>query len=131
MPSEKRQFGDIGEELATQYLKQKGYKILERNWRQKWGELDIVAAKVSGIFLSKIKEIVFAEVKTVKDGDTAFAAQKVHRWKQERLIRTAQTYLAKNNLSSLPWRIDVLLVDFDPQTNAPKIEHLENAVWGK
>ncbi len=131
MITQKRQFGDMGEEFAAKYLEQKGYKILERNWRQKWGELDIVAAKAGGLFGQKIKEIVFAEVKTVKDGDTAFAAQKVHRWKQERLIRTAQTYLAKNNLSSLPWRIDVLLVDFDPRTNAPKIEHLENAVWGR
>ncbi len=131
MPSEKRQFGDIGEEFAAKYLEQKGYKILERNWRQKWGELDIVAAKASGIFKSKIQEIVFAEVKTVKDGNMALAAQNVHHWKQQRLIRTAQTYLAQKNISNLPWRIDVLLVDFDPRTRAPKIEHLENAVWAR
>jgi len=131
MPSEKRQFGDKGEELAVNFLKRKGYRILERNYLEKWGEIDIVAAKTSGILKQKISAVVFAEVKTIKNGETFLAAQNVHRAKQERLIRTAQTYLAKKNLMSLPWQIDVLLVDFNPPSNSAKIEHLENAVWGK
>ncbi len=131
MPSEKRQFGDIGEELAVNFLKQKGYKILDRNWQQKFGELDIVAAEVSGYLFQKIEEIVFVEVKSIKDGDSALAAQNVHFFKQKRLIKTAQIYLAAKKYLNLPWRIDVLLVDYNPFNKTAKIEHLENAVWGK
>ncbi len=131
MPSQKRQFGDIGEQFAANFLKAKGYKILDRNWQQKFGEIDIVAAKTSGLLRQKINEIVFVEVKSVKGGDTFLAAQNVHYFKQKRLIKTAQMYLAAKKYLNLPWRIDVLLVDCDPMSRSAKIEHLENAVWGK
>ncbi len=136
MPSEKRQFGDIGEESAANYLKQKGYKIIERNWRQKWGEIDIVAAKTKGILWPKVKEIIFVEVKTIQDeglpNQAALAAQNVHFWKQQRLIRAAKTYLVHKKIPpQTPWRIDVLLVALDSNTGLAKIEHLENAVWGR
>jgi len=131
MVTQKRQFGDIGEEFAANFLKAKGYKILDRNWLIRGGEIDIVAAKTSGLFSQKIEEIVFAEVKSAQGGDTASAAQNVHYFKQRRLIKTAQTYLAAKKYLNLPWRIDVLLVDYDPFSKAAKIEHLENAVWGK
>ncbi len=136
MPSQKRQFGDIGEEFAANYLKQKGYKILDRNWRIKGGEIDIVAAKTSGIIYAKIKEIIFAEVKTIEGAgsefEAALAAQNVHYHKQRRLIRAARTYLAHKKIPPQTlWRIDVLLVALDPNTGLAKIEHLENAVWGK
>jgi len=129
MVTQKRQFGDLGEEFAAKYLKQKGYKILERNWRQKWGEIDIVAAKTSGIFKQKIEAVIFVEVKTTKDNSTALAAQNVHFAKQQRLIRTAQTYLAEKKLLALPWQIDILLIDLESTANSAKIEHLPNAVW--
>ena len=136
MPSQKRQFGDTGEEAAANYLKQKGYKILDRNWRIKGGEIDIVAAKTSGIIRAKIEEIIFVEVKTIKGAgsefDAALAAQNVHYQKQRRLIRAARTYLAHKKIPpQTPWRIDVLLVALDSSTSLAKIEHLENAVWGK
>ena len=131
MPSEKRQFGDTGEEFAVNFLKAKGYKILDRNWLIKGGEIDIVAAKTSGLFNQKIEEIIFVEVKSARGGNTALAAQNVHYFKQRRLIKTAQMYLAANKCLNLPWRIDVLLVDYDSFSRTAKIEHLENAVWGK
>ncbi|TSC53876.1 MAG: putative endonuclease [Parcubacteria group bacterium LiPW_39] len=135
MPSEKRQFGDMGEERAVKFLEQKGYCVLDRNYRLKWGEIDIVAAKTS-LLLGKIKEIIFVEVKAIdgfgSDGDLSLAAQNVHWRKQQRLIRAAKTYLAQKKISpEIPWRIDVMLVVFNPASGLAKIEHLENAVWGK
>jgi len=134
MPSEKRKFGDLGEEQAAEFLKKQGWLILSRNWRLKTGEIDIVAAKRS--LFGQIKEIIFAEVKTIEGAgsraDLALAAQNVHWFKQQRLIRAAKTYLAQNKIPpEIPWRIDVLVVAFDPRTNLAKIEHLENAVWGR
>ena len=56
MPSEKRKIGDLGENLCVKHLVKHGFKILDRNYQKKWGEIDIVAKK-SGI-------IHFIEVKT-------------------------------------------------------------------
>ncbi len=136
MPSEKRQFGDRGEEFASKFLEQKGFRILERNFLQPWGEIDIVAVKPGGLLGQKIKEIIFAEVKAVEGvgspREMNLAAQNVHWQKQQRLIRTAKTYLVYKKIPpETPWRIDVLLVAINPNTGVAKIEHLENAVWGK
>lgn len=136
MPSEKRQFGDLGEAKATEFLKQKGYRILDRNYRLAYGEIDIIAAKTAGILLTKIKELVFVEVKTVRDeglpNQAALAAQNVHFWKQQRLIKAVKTYLAHKKIPpEIPWRIDVIIVVLNGFNNPAKIEHLENAVWEK
>lgn len=132
MSSEKRKFGDKGEEVAVNYLKKQGYKILDRNWaKHGYGEIDIVAAKAA--FLGKIKELVFVEVKTIQGasrGSAALAAQNVHFEKQRRLIKTAQSYLAAKKIpEKIPWRIDVIAVAMDEKSGLLKIEHLENAVW--
>jgi len=136
MPSVKRQFGDVGEEKAAEFLKKKDYRILDRNYRLKGGEIDIVAAKISGFLKLKVEAVVFVEVKTIKDDGSlnlaALAAQNVHYFKQQRLIRAAKTYLAQKKISpEIPWRIDIVLVVLNSQNNLVKIEHLENAVWGR
>jgi len=137
MPSEKRQFGDRGEEAAVNYLKDKGYKIIDRNYtRPKFGEIDIVAAKMEGRLFAKTAVLVFVEVKTTKgDGSNltaALAAQNVHYHKQKRLIRTAKIYLMDKKIPpSTLWRIDVVLVILDEAGSLVKIEHLESAVWAR
>jgi len=136
MPSQKRQFGDRGEAAAVNYLKDNGYKILDRNWRQKCGEIDIVAVKIEGRLFARSAVMVFVEVKTIKGNGSnlaaALAAQNVHFSKQRRLIRTAKLYLANKKIPvQTPWRIDVMLVVLDEAGNSVKIEHLESAVWGR
>ncbi len=137
MLSKKRQFGDKGEEMAAEFLREKGYKIIERNYsRPKYGEIDIVAAKMEGRIFAKTAVLVFVEVKTIKgdgtDLTTALAAQNVHYYKQQRLIRTAKIYLIDKKISaSTPWRIDVVLVILNFDGDLVKIEHLESAVWGR
>ena len=81
-------------------------------------------------------DIVFVEVKTIEGEGSPqemnLAAQNVHWQKQQRLIRTAKTYLTFKKIApEVLWRIDVLLVAIDPRTGLAKIEHLENAVWGR
>jgi len=137
MPSKKRQFGDKGEAAAASYLKEEGYKIIDRNYVcQKYGEIDIVAAKIEGRFFAKTAVLVFVEVKTIKgDGSSlsaTLAAQNVHYYKQQRLIRAAKIYLMEKKIPpSTLWRIDVVLVILGEADNLVKIEHLESAVWGR
>lgn len=137
MPSSKRQFGDRGEAAAAGFLRERGYRIIERNYLcPKYGEIDIVAAKMEGAVFAKTAVLVFVEVKTIKGDGTdlaaALAAQNVHYYKQQRLMRTAKIYLAEKKIPpSTPWRIDVILVILSPGGDVVKIEHLESAVWGR
>jgi len=134
MKRENQILGAEGEKIAENFLKQKGYRILSRNWKCKLGELDIVAAKNEGKFFKKIKTIVFVEVKTIDQRDAQFVGQaeeNVNYFKQEHLIASAQCYLKANRISpKIPWQIDVVAIEFDATKGMHEIRHLENAVWG-
>ena len=134
MAREKQILGAEGEKIAENFLKQKGYRILSRNWKCKLGELDIVAAKTSGKIFKKTKAIVFVEVKTIDMADAQFigqAEQNVDYFKQKHLIKSAECYLKFNKVSpEIPWQIDVIAIEFDRAANRHIIRHLERAVYG-
>jgi len=133
MKSENKILGAAGEELAAEFLKDKGYRILSRNWQCKFGELDIVTLKTEGKFLRKTKIIVFVEVKTIDANYAEFVGQaeeNVNYFKQQHLIKSAQSYLKANKISpKIPWQIDVIAIEFDAAGQQHKIRHLEKAVW--
>lgn len=106
-----------GEELATNYLKKKGYKIVERNFRKGYGEIDIIAIKDN--------VLVFVEVKTKTSNYKGTPLEQIHYYKLQHLIKTAQFYKTLNPKYPEQMRIDavsVLLTD----ANNPQIEHVEN-----
>ena len=80
--------GETGEEYAVNFLKKKKYNILERNYRKRYGEIDIIAENKN--------YIVFVEVKTRHKDSMTSAADAVNRQKQIRIIKTASLYLAEN-----------------------------------
>lgn len=131
----KRQLGDWGEDCAVKWLTERGYRIWERNWRLRGGEIDIVAVKKGGWLKNKIGQVVFVEVKTIKSEDeaaAALAAQNVHHFKRQCLIRTAQNYLIKKRIPvETPWQIDVLIVVADQDGGLKQIQYLANAVWAE
>ena len=133
MKRENQILGAEGEKIAENFLRGKGYRILSRNWKCKFGELDIVAAKTEGKFFKKIKSIVFVEVKTIDAADAQFvgqAEQNVNYFKQKHLIGAARSYLKASRFSpEIPWQIDVVAIEFNKTTNLHNIRHLENAVW--
>src|SRR3989338_8799484 len=123
MPSPKRKIGDIGEEVAVKYLERKGFRILERNYLRKWGEIDIVAEK--GQLLS------FIEVKSVsrEPGKGYRPEENMHPAKLKRLHRVIQTYLLDRKVpDSKEWRVDVACVYLDFSTRKAKVEMLENVI---
>lgn len=133
MKTPKQVLGQAGEEIATNFLKNKGYRILGRNWKCKFGELDIVAAKAKGKIFKKLEALVFVEVKTIDAADAEFesqAEQNVNFFKQKHLIKSAEFYLRANKINpGIPWQIDVMAIEFDVARGAHKIRHLERAVW--
>src|SRR4030042_3490204 len=103
MNTQKQILGREGEDLAANFLKEKGYRILNRNWKCKFGELDIVALKSEGKIFRKIKTIIFVEVKTIDIQDAKFvgqAEQNVNYFKQKHLIKSAECYLKFNKINS-------------------------------
>lgn len=121
---QKSEVGRVGEDLACEYLMNNGYKIIERNYRQKWGELDIIAKDPDGT-------LVFVEVKTMRQNNSAIAAlnpeDNLTAAKLIKLQRTAQLFAGKQfNLidENKGWRID--LVGICLTVNNHTIRHYKN-----
>jgi putative endonuclease len=94
-----RELGELGEKLACEYLVKKGHKILGKNDRISFGEIDIIARKKRKFFARFDKTIHFIEVKTLKafPSQTVFPEEHVNYKKQRKLRQLAQIWLEKNN----------------------------------
>ena len=117
---ESRLLGRWGEALAADFLRKKGWEILDAGWRCRFGELDLVAREGDCL--------CFVEVKLRKSDRFAPGRAAVDRGKQARLRTTAELYLAQNPTERQP-RFDVAEV-YAPQGTAtaqPRIVYLENA----
>lgn len=124
MTIETKQLGILGEETAAKYLRERGYKILDRNFRYKgYGELDIVAKNG--------EDIIFVEVKTRigASEDSPFNPEdNITYFKQKQLIKLAKIYLAKKALMDFPWQIDIIAIEIDPISKKANIRHTEKAL---
>lgn len=110
--------GREGEQRAVEFLLKKGYQIIERNWRTRFGEIDIVA---------KDKEvIVFVEVKTKTGNQFGEPWEMVNRRKLEQVRKMGEVYLTKNGLSDAVARVDVIGVWLNRDYRVEKIEQWEN-----
>ncbi len=109
--------GQKGEELAAKYLEEKGYVILEKNWRFKNLEADIIA--------TSSKTLIIAEVKTRKSNYFGEPETFVTRQKQKNLIKTAHEYILRNNLD-LDVRFDIISVIMNDSSS---VKHIEDAFY--
>ena len=110
------ELGNQGEEIAVQYLTDKGYEILERNWRNIHKEIDIIAKDG--------KVLVIVEVKTRQTDEYGNPDFAVTRRKQRMLIAAANAYISKNNID-VETRFDIISIFF--RDGEPIIEHIEDA----
>ncbi len=113
-----KQTGNYGEDLAAQYLKKLGYKILERNYRIRGGEIDIVAKDGP--------TLVFVEVKTRYSHEFGNPVESMTYWKIKSLLKTALFYIQKINWGEKEYRLDFISVDFAEDPKNPKIELIKN-----
>lgn len=108
----------LGEDIAVDYLRKKGYKIIERNFRKKYEEIDIVALSGS--------TLVFVEVKTRKSDSYGSPFEGISPFKVHHLVRLAEYYkLTHKNLPD-DLRIDAVGVILNFDNKVESIEHLEN-----
>jgi putative endonuclease len=110
--------GIRGESLAVKYLKKKGYKIIERNYRCQWGEIDLIARDG--------KTLIFVEIKSRSSSDFGLPQDAVDRFKQEKLIQAAKAYMAEHHVQeTIPARFDVVAVQLTP--SGPEMELIKDA----
>lgn len=108
--------GSIGENMAVEYLISKGYKILDRNYRTKIGEIDAIAI-ISGI-------LVFVEVKSRTNINYGYPCEAVNWKKQDKILRSSFIYMKHKKLTKHQVRYDIIEVYLSEKT---KINHIENA----
>ena len=111
--------GDNGEKRAADYLKDKGYEILEKNWKSKEGEIDIIA--LNG------ETLVFVEVKTLPHASADMLQSLLGKEKRTRIVKTAKHFLIKHRQYSNSYiRFDVIVLDMQ---DLPPVYHIENAFF--
>ena len=126
--TDKQNVGKSGENEAVAWLKDHSYRIVERNYWKKWGEIDIVADR-DGV-------IHFIEVKTVSrenipeaGSDTYSPEDNIHPWKRKRLARTIETYLLERRIGEdRDWQVDALAIYMNQAGEVLKVDQLEDII---
>ena len=122
-PKHKKKIGALGENMACRFLMKHGFRILDKNYSKKWGEIDIVAEKDRGFRFIEVKSIVSYETNRYRPEEN------VHYQKLKRLSRVIQTYLLDKKVSyETEWQIDVLAVFLDLENKKAKFRFTENII---
>lgn len=117
--------GNRGEEMACEYLQSKGYKIIDRNFRLKGGEIDIVAVDPS-TSSGPNGTLVFVEVKTRTSYKYGTGFEAITSWKLKALIRSANFYKISHKNLPDQMRIDAVSILLDSDGTCELFEHMEN-----
>lgn len=129
MFSKKRQFGNIGEEIAIKKLKNKGFTILQQNYLKKWGEIDIVARGTDGkVHFIEVKS-VSREMNPIRKLDvtrgTFRPEDNVTSEKIRKLERVVNSWIMENKYDG-DWQIDVIALELDLERKTGKFRMIEN-----
>ena len=126
MKTENRKLGDVGENVACVFLGKHGFRILERNYLKKWGELDIVVRKEGIVHFIEVKSV--SRPSGLLASTTGYRAEEnMHPWKLKRLHRAIQTYLLEKKIDA-DWQLDLAIVKIDEQKRTASVEMLWNIV---
>ena len=119
MSSHRQILGKKGEEAAEKFLIQKGYQVLQRNYRRYRGEIDLIAQDGDCL--------VFVEVKSGASDKFGSPIHKVDLRKQRQLGKIAMAYYQEHDLFDKDCRFDIIIVFYSG--NQTTIDHIENAFW--
>lgn len=117
-PLHKKLLGNEGETIASEYLKKEGYRILQRNFRARYGEIDIIC--VSGDIL------VFVEVKTRIGRQFGLPEEAVTPRKLQEVVHTAELYVSLHQGLPQSLRVDVIGIELSEEGEVVYFNHIEN-----
>jgi putative endonuclease len=115
--------GALGEDIACLFLVKHGYSVVDRNYRKKYGEIDVVA--------QKDHKLCFVEVKSVSRAfdpeDTGYRPEdNLHKFKIRRLIKTIESYLWEKNRQEEEWNLHGVVVFLEKETKTAHVRLIEN-----
>jgi len=119
MNDRRQRIGRWGEQIAADYLVNKGFRLLGRNVRTPYGEIDLLCQRES--------QIVFVEVKTRTSNTFGYPEDSVTPRKQAHMLSSAEHYLQEHEIDN-DWQCDVIAVEGSPGGKAPRITHFENVL---
>lgn len=119
--------GRLGEDIAVGYLERRGFAILARNYRKKWGELDIVARRAGVVHFVEVKAGSWHRTKWPKEGDPIYRPEDhMHGEKCARMARAVQTYVAEHGLENTAWTADLLVVLINTEIQKARVRVVPN-----
>jgi putative endonuclease len=117
MTQKRKNLGEMGEDIAVNFLKKNNYRILTRNYRCKFGEIDIIAEHK--------KTLSFIEVKTRRSESFGLPQESVHPKKQKKISRVALEFIQRYKLENRSARFDIVAIQF--YSEAYEIDLIKNA----
>lgn len=118
----RRRLGRWGENVAALHLEGEGLTLVERNWRCRDGEIDLVARDG--------ETYVFVEVKTRRGREFGAPEEALTAQKARKLMQLGQLYMAEHELDDINWRIDLVAIELDGSGLLLRCDHIPNAVLG-
>jgi len=115
-----RSRGNLGEGIARDYLREKGFKILESQYFARVGEIDIVAERAGRLH--------FVEVKARSSHKFGYPEEALTATKSERVRKAVGIYLLKNRIAHQNYQIDLVTIEFNWDNHKAKVQHIQNAV---
>lgn len=134
IPTKKQEIGSLGECIAVKYLENKGFTIITRNYRKKWGEIDIIAEKSEILHFIEVKSVscenlMKFDLNVSRVTDAYRPEDNIHPQKLKRLARTIQTYLFEKYPQTEPeWLFDAITVKIDKQSKGARVKFIENII---
>jgi putative endonuclease len=121
--------GQLGEDIICGYLKNRGFRVVLRNYRKKWGEIDVVAEKNNVLHFVEVKA-GGKDWEFKKDGEEDYRPEDhINYNKKERMKRVIQTYLMEHNIGQeKEWTVDVAVVLIDTEKKKANVKLLKSVL---
>jgi putative endonuclease len=122
----RKEVGRLGETIAADFLIRKGFKVIERNYRRPWGEIDIIAEKNRIVRFVEVKSVSRETLPDVsRENDSYRPEEQVHPFKLRKVARTAEMYM-NSNKDGREYQIDVIGVFLNMKTRKARCRLFEN-----
>lgn len=130
MVSRNNIIGPLGEGIACKFLSSKGFSVIQKNYRKKWGEIDIIAEKDNVVHFVEVKSVsqAFGFWRNDNSRDEFRPEENIHPQKIKRLLRTINSYLSEKHLSDIDteWQLDAIIVVLNQAEKKAQVRVIEN-----
>lgn len=129
--SKSQKIGEIGEKITEMFLVKHGFKVLERNYTRKLGEIDIICRKDDVIHFIEVKSVSREnlDLNITHETNVFRPEENMHYGKIQKLHRTIETYLIERHVPhETPWQLDLVCVYLDHKNKKAKVKLLKNLI---